>query len=812
MDSSPLARISRLPLALALPLCIAAGTAATPASAAGPRTARPGAVHAPAHPLTAARVSAGSLAATVEKQTGLRPSQVSTQNACGAPVAGRVECLAKVLVSTRSGQPVAPRFSRAPAPGGAASPAAEPAGSTPPDPGTPGFLQQAYDLGYLSATHGAGDTIAIVDAFDDPQAQSDLGVFRSTFGLPACTTANGCFSRLNQSGVASNYPATDPTGGWESEESLDLDAVSSLCPLCHIVLVEANSTSFSDVQTAAQTAAGLRAKQISMSLGAASTTALQGQWTFSGVSSLAATGDSGYSGAGKINVPAGNPGVTAVGGTVLATADNPRGFAESAWADGGSGCAPRVAQPSYQAGTGSCTGRSAADVSALGGSPGLDVFDSTPWDGESGWIVVQGTSLATPLTAAFDALTGIDSAHSPSWAYVHANLLNDITTGNNDTGRGDTGGTCAAGIAYICNAGTGYDGPTGNGSISGDVVAGAPGIGGTYTASVAGTTAVAAGGVYPNSEDTTFHFEYGTTNSYGLQTSTQDIGSGAALVPVQATLSGLTPGTTYHFRLVATNATNTEFGYDQTFTTSTLPTNTAAPTISTTVPQAGVAIQAQPGNWDPSGTVSYQWQDCTTSGGSGCTNIAGATSSSYVATSADVGLFPRVAVTEANSSGSATAVSGTVGPIAAPPAPPSTTPVTTPVTTTTTTTTTSTTTVSTTTTPATVPTTTTPAPLTTTAGGKPARPKITALPRLKGRPVVGSTVRLSGGRYTGGRLTSVGFYRCARKCTLLRSSRALSYRLPGRVARQSVRARVTVSGTGGTVSAWAAGKLGPVRH
>ena len=544
------------------------------------------------------------------------------------------------------------------------------------------------------------------------------------------------------------------------------------------------------------------ANQISMSLGAPATSEPQGPWAFSGVSSLAATGDRGYAGPGAVNFPAGDPGVTAVGGTNLAATTNPRGFAESAWADAGSGCDPTVSKPSYQTGTGACTGRSAADVSAVAGGADLDVYDSTLYQGASGWFAVGGTSLATPLTAAFEAVTSIDSGHSPNWAYAHANLLNDITTGNNDTASGDLGGTCRAGIAYICNAGPGYDGPSGNGSISGDVVVGGPGIGGMFTSSVAGTTAIAAGGVFPNSEDTIYHFEYGTTTSYGQQTSSQDIGSGASLVPVQSTLSGLTPGTTYHYRLVASNVTGSEFGYDQTFTTPTIPTNTAQPTISTAVPQVGIQIQAEIGTWDPSGAVSYQWQDCTTSDGSGCTSVAGATSSSYVPTSADVGLFPRVALTESNSSGSATAFSEPVGPIAAPPPAPSPA-----------------------STPATIssPAPAAPSPATVSSPAPPAssppstapsgatRPKITAVPRLTGHAVVGSIVRLRGGRYTGGSLRTVSFYRCARTCTLLKSSRTPSYRLSDRVARRTVRARVTVSGQGGTASAWAAGKVGPVR-
>src|SRR6185437_8022913 len=115
-----------------------------------------------------------------------------------------------------------------------------------PGAGTPAYLQQAYDLTYLSQTAGAGDTVAVVDAGDDLNAQGDLATYRSTYGLPPCTSANGCFAKVNQNGATSPLPS--PAGSdWESETSLDLDAVSALCPNCHIVLVAASSSSISDL-------------------------------------------------------------------------------------------------------------------------------------------------------------------------------------------------------------------------------------------------------------------------------------------------------------------------------------------------------------------------------------------------------------------------------------------------------------------------------------------------------------------------------------------------------------------------------------
>src|SRR5262249_25885397 len=151
------------------------------------------------------------------------------------------------------------------------------------------------------------------------------------------------------------------------------------------------------------------------------------------------------------------------------------------------------------------------------------------------------------------------------WAYSNSARLNDPVSGST--------GSCPGGIAYICNAGTGYDGPTGIGSISGAIVAGAPGIGGpaigdgtthSYAQTVGRTTATLVGAASPNGLATPYYWQYGPSTAYGQQTTTQDVGSGTAPVTAQASLSGLTPGVTYHYRLVATNSDGTDYGYDYT--------------------------------------------------------------------------------------------------------------------------------------------------------------------------------------------------------------------------------------------------------
>ena len=659
--------------------------------------------------------SARSLAAAVQQATGLAAWEVAAADVCAAPAPGDAACAAQVLVRRTDRLPIHPpvarhrtfgqlfappasasraslsRASATPASlsrasvspaslsRASASPASlSPAGSmssapaSPPTAGSPAYLQQAYDLSYLSQTAGSGDTIAIVDAGDDPNAASDLALYRSNFGLPPCTAAGGCFTKVNQSGAASPLP---PSAGsdWEQEESLDLDAVSALCPNCHILLVETDSSSIQDLQAGVQTAAALGANQISASWTETSSTPVPFTVPF-GAALIAATGDHGYPGAGIDDYPAALPGVTAAGGTMLSEASaatDLRGYSESAWSlnssatgwGGGSGCDLSEPKPAYQSDTG-CSGRSYADVSAdADPDTGLQVYDS----GDGGSLVMGGTSLAAPLVAAFEALTGVPGP-TAQWAYSDSSLLNDPTSGSS--------GTCAAQIAYICNAGAGYDGPTGAGSISGDLVSGAPGVGGppvgggsdnTYTQAVGTTTAQLVGGIYPNGLDTQYVWQYGTSTAYGQQTAPVDAGSTAGPVGASASLSGLTPGTTYHYRLVATNADGTDYGYDYTFTTSAVtdvaPVNGVAPSISGIADQ-GQTLSASTGAWSPTPTsYAYQWQQ-STDGGSTWFSIAGATASSYTVQSGELGDELRVVVTATDAYGSAAQASAAVGPIA----------------------------------------------------------------------------------------------------------------------------------------------------
>jgi hypothetical protein len=321
-----------------------------------------------------------------------------------------------------------------------------------PDGYAPSDLQSAYDL--PSSTAGGGETVAIVDAYDDPTAEADLQVYRAQYGLPVCDTANGCFTKVAQDG-SDNYPA--PDSSWATEISLDVDMVSAICPNCHILLVEANSNSNSDLYTAENEAVSLGAKYVSNSWAGAEDpselTTDQTTFDHPGVVITAATGDDGY---GPL-YPAASQYVTAVGGTTL-TQDSSvaRGWTETAWSGGGSGCSAYEPKPSWQTDTG-CANRTEADVSAVADpDTGVAVYDTT---GDSGWGVWGGTSLATPVIASVYALAGtpVSGTYPSSYPYADTAALNDVTSGSN--------GSCSP--AYLCTAGTGYDGPTGLGTPDG---------------------------------------------------------------------------------------------------------------------------------------------------------------------------------------------------------------------------------------------------------------------------------------------------------------------------------------------------------
>jgi subtilase family serine protease len=371
------------------------------------------------HPTTYQRAnSAGSYFVS----NYVRPANVRA--ACSGPApAGFARCIALVRTDTGGATPM-----------------------TSSGPYGPADLRAAYGLWPKNA--GVGETVAIVDAMNDPTVASDLAQYRTLYHLSAATIANKRFNKVNESGnPAGPFPAND--AGWSQEISLDVDMVSAICPNCNILLVEANSASFSDLATSVDTAASLGAVAISNSYGGGEfngETSEESHYNHPGVMITASSGDSGYG----PQFPAASQYVTAVGGTSLVRVGST--FTESVWGGAGSGCSAYEPKPAWQTDSG-CPRRTIADLSAVA-DPNTGVV--VVYNGAE--YVFGGTSVSSPIIASVYALAG--NAHSlvyASMSYGHMGSLHDITSGSN--------GSCSP--TYLCTGVPGYDGPTGNGTPNG---------------------------------------------------------------------------------------------------------------------------------------------------------------------------------------------------------------------------------------------------------------------------------------------------------------------------------------------------------
>jgi subtilase family serine protease len=313
----------------------------------------------------------------------------------------------------------------------------------------PADFQDAYNL--PSSDHGKGVTVAIVDAYDDPNAEADLQVYRAQYGLPVCNSRNGCFKKVDMNG-GTDYP--HPNNGWAVEISLDLDMVSAICPNCNILLVEARNGAIKYLGKSVNTAVRMGAHAISNSYeNRIKKLRNQGEderfYNHPGVAITVASGDGGYD--GRLQYPGSSPYTIAVGGTVLTpNGGNKRGWDERAWAGAGSECSSFEPKPKWQKDTG-CANRTVSDVSAA--ATNAAVYDSYQ---AGGWVVVSGTSESSPIIAGVFGLANDDVQYG-SRVYKNPDKLFDITTGQN--------GSCTP--SYLCTAGPGYDGPTGLGSPNG---------------------------------------------------------------------------------------------------------------------------------------------------------------------------------------------------------------------------------------------------------------------------------------------------------------------------------------------------------
>jgi subtilase family serine protease len=365
---------------------------------------------------------------------------VSHRPVCGPAPAGSAQCDSEIVTRADGVTPQATQG---------------PTGFGPTD------LRAAYGLSGVS-----GGTVAIVDAYDAPNAEADLGHYRLAYGLTLCTTANGCFKKVDENG-GTNYPSPDT--GWAQEISLDLDMVSAICPGCHILLVEGASSSLTDLGTAVNTAAATNGVvAISNSYGTSSEfsgeAGYAGYYDHSGIAITVSSGDSGYG----TSFPPDLATVVAVGGTSLTKNSNGT-YSEKAWSGAGSGCSSQIGKPSYEIDKG-CANRTMVDVSAVADPyTGVSVYDSYGSSGGNNWYVFGGTSVSSPIIASVFALGGVPStisgANSVFAAYKASHAgFHDVTTGSNGRCSNPHKGSSSA---YLCTAGTGYDGPTGLGTPNG---------------------------------------------------------------------------------------------------------------------------------------------------------------------------------------------------------------------------------------------------------------------------------------------------------------------------------------------------------
>jgi hypothetical protein len=412
-----------------------------------------------------------ALASSPAASASLSPSAFRAQQVCSAPQPGTVGCLGIRLISTSltNADLKANASKQAVEVAHGVSPAVT--NKTPNPQGlTPAQLHAAYSL--PTATFpSAQQTVAVVDAYNDPTAEADLAVYDKEFGLPACTTANGCFKKIDQEGKASPLPAT--SDGWATEISLDVQMAHAICQSCHVLLVEAASASDAALGTAVDAAVKAGATEISNSYGGpegSGISAYNAPYDHPGVVITASAGDCGYYNehceeTEAANFPASSPDVVAVGGTSLEKSGE--SWSSTVWSGGGSGCSIAFTAPLWQSevanwsATACGTGRSVADIAAVANPyTGVDVYDSTPANGDpTGWGVWGGTSLASPVIAAEFGLAGGAQGVALPAATLYSHLgesadLYDVVAGSN--------GSCTG--ATACEAAVGYDGPTGVGS------------------------------------------------------------------------------------------------------------------------------------------------------------------------------------------------------------------------------------------------------------------------------------------------------------------------------------------------------------
>jgi len=332
----------------------------------------------------------------------------------------------------------------------------------------PAQIRHAYGFDQLTCSYtgtfgdpnlcGSGQTIAIVDAYDNPNAQKDLTTFSNQFGLPDCTSTNGCFVKATPQGK----PRSDQ--GWALEESLDVQWAHAIAPGAKIILVEAKTASFANLLNAVDYSVSKGANQVSMSWGGSEFSSESGYDSHFNKNNVSFFASSGDSGSGTI-YPAVSPYVVAVGGTALNVDSSGNVSSETAWSGSGGGMSTYESEQTYQTNYGiSSNGKRAVPDVSYNADPnsGVPVYDSYGYQGSKGWFQVGGTSAGAPQWAALAAITntarttpmsstsfGTDTLlYGAATGTSYVNNFRDIIVGNN--------------VGF--SAGTGYDFVTGVGS------------------------------------------------------------------------------------------------------------------------------------------------------------------------------------------------------------------------------------------------------------------------------------------------------------------------------------------------------------
>ena len=524
---------------------------------------------------------------------------------------------------------------------------------------TPEELESAYNIPKSGGKEPEQQTVAVIDAYYDTTAESDLAEYRKEYKLGECKQSNGCFTWVTEGGQKVNAEEEGflTSEGWGIETSLDLDMVSAACPECHIMLVQADMKGMPYLALSVNEAVKLGATEVSNSYGfpedyepwCGTTGCAQynsdydhPEYDGHPVVITAGAGDYGYDNhtfcsyfecsreVSLPSFPATSPDVIAVGGTALHIEKNAR-TSETVWPETGSGCSAfETTKTTGQKETeekegrkGCLSDRTDNDVAADASCVTPVSFYSTP--GFKGWWYECGTSAASPFVAGIEAHANRYTRSLGANAfYKRPSMLFHVSEGSN----GECG-TESESTWYLCHATKeGYNGPTGMGTPDGVFDAAPPSATTGSATSVTETGATLNGTVNPNRLETKYYFEYGTTESYGSKTVEASAGSGESNVEESKAITSLTLGKQYDFRIVATNSSKeTTYGSNQVFTPSGKPT--VETKAATSIGETGVTLNglvnpkgAETKYYFEYGTAeSYGTKTAEVSAGSGISNV-----------------------------------------------------------------------------------------------------------------------------------------------------------------------------------------------